>query len=247
MEWNNTLIRCSSIGKIMTEPKTKADKEAGNLSKTAQSHLIEVYAKEKYGRERDFSNKYTEKGIAVEEDSITLLARVLKRMLKKNEERLYNDFISGLPDVYDGETILTADVITDVKSSWSIHTFLKNLTEEDINSDYYWQLQGYMDLTGAKSAIIAYCLVNTPPHLIETEKYYLLKNLNVISEESPEYKEAVAKLEKEMIFDDISLSERILLQKVNRNQEDIDLMHNKVIKCREFLKELEEKHLNYNS
>jgi hypothetical protein len=44
MEFYNTLIHCSSIGKLLTEPQLKADKEAGELSKTAKTHLIEVYA-----------------------------------------------------------------------------------------------------------------------------------------------------------------------------------------------------------
>ena len=38
MNWNETLIRASSVGYIMTEPVTKADKEAGLLSKTAKKH-----------------------------------------------------------------------------------------------------------------------------------------------------------------------------------------------------------------
>ena len=49
MEFYNTLIHCSSIGKLLTEPVSKADKESGELSKTAKTHLIEVYANKKYG------------------------------------------------------------------------------------------------------------------------------------------------------------------------------------------------------
>ena len=49
MEFFNTLIHCSSIGKLLTEPISKADKESGELSKTAKTHLIEVYANKKYG------------------------------------------------------------------------------------------------------------------------------------------------------------------------------------------------------
>ena len=48
MEFFNTLIHCSSIGKLLTEPISKADKESGELSKTAKTHLIEVYANKKY-------------------------------------------------------------------------------------------------------------------------------------------------------------------------------------------------------
>ncbi len=36
MNWNETLIRASSVGYLMTEPVTKADKEAGVLWKKAR-------------------------------------------------------------------------------------------------------------------------------------------------------------------------------------------------------------------
>jgi hypothetical protein len=50
MQWNDIHIRASSVGYLMTEPQSKADKEAGLLSKTAQKHLLDVYIAEKYGR-----------------------------------------------------------------------------------------------------------------------------------------------------------------------------------------------------
>ena len=115
MNWNEILIRCSSIGNIMTEPKEKAAKDAGELSKTAKTHLKNVYIQEKYGREKDIVTKQMQKGIEVEEESITLLSRFQKKMLVKNEERLNNDYITGLPDIYEGESIRNADSITDIK------------------------------------------------------------------------------------------------------------------------------------
>ncbi len=38
-DWNKTKIRCSSLGVLFTEPQSKADKDAGLLSKTAQTHF----------------------------------------------------------------------------------------------------------------------------------------------------------------------------------------------------------------
>ena len=70
----------------MTDPKEKAAKEAGELSKTAKTELKKIYIKEKYGREKDITTKQMQKGIEVEEESITLLSRVQKKMLYKNEE-----------------------------------------------------------------------------------------------------------------------------------------------------------------
>ena len=244
--WHETLIRCSSLGSIMTEPKDKASKAAGELSKTAKTHLKSVYILEKYGREKELKSKPITKGIEVEEDSITLLARVMKRMLYKNEQRLNNDFITGLPDVYDGKTIYESNYIIDIKSSYDLHSFIANIGEP-LDRDYYYQLQGYMALSGAPKAYIAYCLVDTPSHIIEGEKFKLLKSMDVISEESPQFYAEALKIEKNMTFGDIPKEERVLLFQVERNDEVISAMYSMVVKAREYLQDLESQHLTFNN
>ena len=239
MNWNETLIRASSVGYLMTEPVTKADKEAGLLSKTAQKHLIEVYIAEKYGRKRDIQTKQMKKGVEAEQDSIDLLSIYLKLPFSKNEERFKNDFITGLPDIINGDTII------DIKSSYDLWTFLGNIPDK-LDNLYYWQMQSYMWLTGTKNAIIAYCLVNTPENIIQQEKYYLLKKMDVISEESPEFIKEAMKIEFNMTFDDISIDERILTFNISRSENDILRIENKVLKARTFLQELEQTHLNFN-
>ena len=240
MNWNETLIRASSVGYLMTEPVSKADKEAGVLSKTAQKHLIEVYIAEKYGRKRDIQTKQMKKGIEAEQDSIDLLSMYLKLPFSKNEERFKNDFITGLPDIINGDTII------DIKSSYDLWTFLGNIPDK-LDNLYYWQMQSYMWLTGTRNATIAYCLVNTPESIIQQEKYYLLKKMDVISEESPEFIKEAMKIEFNMTFDDISINERILTFNVNRSEDDILRIENKVLKARTFLQELEQTHLNFNN
>lgn len=243
--WNEIKIRCSSLGSLMTEPQAKADKEAGNLSATAKSHLIKVYMAEKYKRYYDIDTKYTKKGNGVEEDSITTLTLFTGKMLYKNEERLTNNYFTGLPDIYIGESITKAKFIFDIKSSWNMETFLSNL-KDDLNKDYYGQLQGYFDLTGASEGAIAYILSNTPDSILEGEKYRVLKNLDVVSEESPEAQKALAQLYLNHQFDDLDVSERVLLFPVKRDDEYIEKAKQKVLKAREYLQQIEEKHLNFN-
>jgi len=239
MNFNETLIRASSVGYLMTEPVTKADKEAGVLSKTAQKHLIEVYIAEKYGRKRDIQTKQMKKGVEAEQESIDLLSMYLKLPFSKNEERFKNDYITGLPDIINGDTII------DIKSSYDHWTFLGNIPDK-LDNLYYWQMQSYMWLTGTTKATIAYCLVNTPESIIQQEKYYLLKKMDVISEESPEFIQEAMKIEFNMTFDDILMDERILMFYVSRSEDDILRIENKVLKARTFLQELEQTHLNFN-
>jgi hypothetical protein len=239
MQWNDTHIRASSVGYLMTEPQSKADKEAGLLSKTAQKHLLDVYIAEKYGRKKDIQTKQMKKGIEVEQDSIDLLSMYLKMPFKKNDQRFINDYITGFPDIIDNDRII------DIKSSYDLWTFIGNIPDK-LDSLYHWQMQSYMWLTGAKSAVIAYCLVNTPESIIEQEKYYMLKKMDVATEENPEYVKEAMKIEFNMSFDDISIDERVLMFNVSRNEDDILRIQQKVEKAREFLRELEETHLNFN-
>lgn len=239
INFSETLIRASSVGYLMTEPQSKADKEAGLLSKTAQRHLLDIYIAEKYGRKRDVQTKQMKKGVEVEDDSIKLLNEYWGTNYSKNQDRFTNEYITGHPDIIEDNKVV------DIKSSYDLWTFMSNLPDK-LDSLYYWQLQSYLWLTGKEIGHIAYCLSNTPFGIIEQEKRYLLNRMDVISEESPEYVKEAMKLEFNMTFDDIDIKERILIFTVERNEDDILRIQTKVEKAREFLHEIELTHLNFN-
>lgn len=224
---NDILFRCSSLGYIMTEPRSKTE----GLSETCKTHLVDKFVSVKYGRETDIVSKYTTKGLMVEEDSLTLYSRFKKRMFTKNEQTLNNGFICGTPDVIKENVI-------DIKSSWDIFTFFRT-KQKDINKLYYWQMQGYMALTGASTATLAYCLTDTPEQLINDEKRKLLWKMGVISEEDATYQEAASKLEATLTYSDIPLSERIIEIQIDRNNEDIQRIYDRVMLCRDYM----DKHL----
>lgn len=233
--WSSVKIRCSSLGDLFTEPVTKADKEAGILSKTAKSHLIEVYASEIWGVEKDIVTKAIKKGRQAEEDGITLLSQVDKRLYIKNDERKDNNWVSGHADIVCNEEIV------DIKLSWDAFSFLPKLIEP-IDKGYMYQLQGYMWLWDKPRARISYCLVNTPQNIIEGEKYRLLRGMDVVSEESPEFVAAAKRLESNMTFDKIPIGLRVINKYVDRDEEIIQKIPSKVKKAREFLEELQNLH-----
>lgn len=222
-------IRCSQLGSIMIEPRTKSEK----LSETCKSALLEMWTSHTFGRTKEINSKYIEKGLAVEEDSITLYSMVKKILFKKNEERLSNDYIIGTPDCFIGEDIMNASCIIDFKSSWDLFSFQK-AKHGKLNKDYYFQLQGYMALTGAKESKLVYCLVNTPEKLINDEKRKLMWKMDAI-DENEETDEAFAELERNMIFDDIPMDQRIHEIIIPRNDDDIAMIYSKVIDCWEYI------------
>lgn len=231
MNADNILFRCSSLGHIMTESRSKSNA----LSETTKTYLIDKFIYEKYGREKDIQNKYIKKGLMVEEDSITLFSRVKKVFFKKNEMQIENGFICGTPDLFTGSIITEAETIIDIKSSWDIFTFFRT-TQDKLNKMYYWQLQGYMALTGAQSARLVYCLVNTPDNIIYNELNKLKWSMAVINPDTdPLYQEAATKLEKQMKYDDVPMEERVNEITILRNNDDINRIYERVLQCREWM------------
>lgn len=240
MNADKILFRCSSLGYIMTDSRSKSE----TLSETTKTHLVDKFVSAKYARETDIQNKYIEKGLAVEEDSITLFSRVKKEFFKKNEENLTNEFISGTPDLFTGSEVRKSDLVIDVKSSWDIFTFFR-ATQDKLNKMYYWQLQGYMALTGAKSARLVYCLVNTPPPLIFDEMNKLKWKMGVINPDTDKlYQEACAEIEKVMKYDDIPMEERVNEITIERNDADIERLYERVQQCRNYMNQFLFKSIN---
>jgi len=215
-------FRCSQLGKIMTPPRAKKDL----LSKTATDYLDEIIIAHKYGREKDIMNKYMQKGLMMEDASITLLSEVTEKFYGKNEQFYENEYIQGTPDVVD-------DVVIDVKTSWDIFTF----SSAEVTRPYYWQLVGYMWLTGIHKAKLAYCLVNAPEELITDELRRLSWKMMMIDTQHPLYIEAEEKVRHNMVFDDIPAKERVKVFDVEFDVEDVEQLKEKIDICREYVLE----------
>lgn len=155
------LIRCSSLGKIMTEPKTKAE---GILSVGAKTYIRELAQQEILGVDFEFSSKETQKGIEVEDESIALLNRVRGLSLVKNTERRSDGLLTGECDLYDAKRKRGHDL----KSSWSAKTFPGWVADCE-DKLYEWQMRGYMWLWDADEWEVNYALVDTPERLIGFE------------------------------------------------------------------------------
>ncbi len=140
-------IRCSAIGKIMSNAKVK-----GELSQTCKSYLHEWYANEN----EQIHSKYIDKGIEVENDLIDFMAEQLGfGMASKNTVRVSDEFMEGECDV-DLPTC-----VVDVKASWNKKT-LQQVAIDGYDKDYEWQLQGYCHLYNKPTAYLFHGLLNTP-------------------------------------------------------------------------------------
>lgn len=155
------VFRCSSVGKLMTEPRTKAE---GPLSKGAKTYIRRLVAEDLFGVDFEISGKELEKGTRCEPDSIALLNRVLGLSLEKNSERRSDGLLTGECDLHHAAKRAGYDL----KTAWSLASFpILSVDVED--SVYEWQARGYMRLWDADEWTVAYAMVNTPDDLIRFE------------------------------------------------------------------------------
>ena len=184
------LIRCSSLGRIMSDPMSLADEglpahvaaivakkkrteeekaalsqyKSGLLSEGAKTYVRELAQQAIFSVDFEFSSKEIEKGREVEGESIALLNRVRGLSLAKNTERRDNGLITGECDLYDPD----ARKGYDLKSSWSAKTFPGWVADCE-DRLYEWQCRGYMALWDAHEWSVAYALIDTPERLIGYE------------------------------------------------------------------------------
>lgn len=191
------------------------------IGKTGESYLQEWMLEQIYQRKKEFSSKYTEKGLIMEDNALDLVAEYLGLgMLLKNEEHYSNSVIMGTPDV------VLNDLVIDVKCAWDCFTFPLFDTEIP-NSDYYWQAQCYMNLTGRKDYKLIYCLMDTPEYLIEKE----FKWNNFKDQDWEEFK-------KKFIYSDLPIEKRIKVFDIKYSESDVSKIHDRVYIAREYISSL---------
>lgn len=199
----------------MTESRVKSDP----LGATCKSYLRELWREEKLKRyPKDHINKYIEKGLLNEETGITMLSESESKFFMKNDQHFENDYLKGTPD------IIKQGVVYDIKCSWSLETFM-----EAKLSDHEDQLQAYMDLTGCKSAVLVYCLTDTPEKLIEDEiRRMMFRAKDDMLDDIREY------CYKQMTFSDIPLEKRVKKFELNLDPEYIKSAYEKIEICRDY-------------
>lgn len=182
---SDILFRCSSLGHLMTEPKTRAE---GDLSMGARTYLRQLAKEAIFGVEFEFSSQETEKGLRVEQECIDLLNTVRGLALAKNTERRNNGHVTGECDLFDAPRRRGHDI----KAPWSIKTF-PGWVVDCVNPLYDWQMRGYMMLWDADEWEVNYVLVSTPEDLSRFEPI----ELHVVDHIPPEHRITTWKIERD--------------------------------------------------
>jgi len=254
-------IRASAAGSIMagnvglSEPqqkklitfqdKVKAGKELTLLQAAENDKLLkllsnpqlpagaktycEVWHKEQiYERRKEISGGPLEKGNFCEDESIRFLNIQLLDDHVKNEIYKEDEWMTGTADIISG------DMVIDMKNSFTFDTF--PLHDFGIkNKDYFYQLQVYMHLYGKQRAELRYALMNMPHHMIERaakrEAYYT----------NSEYDDVFTKVYNQLTYDKIDPKYRYKIFKIEFDPSIIEEVKKRVILCRKYITELDER------
>lgn len=166
-------LRASAAGTLVPNGKGSL------ISAGGKTYLKEWIASQIYGVEKQIKSKYIDKGVMMEDQAINFAVKMLDiEFALKNESRFEDDYFTGEPDM------ILNDRIIDIKNSWDCFTF--PLFETEIpNSDYFYQLQVYMHLTGKRNATLVYVLLDDPATnweagiIYDVEDKYRIKTFDV--------------------------------------------------------------------
>lgn len=202
-------FRAHILGDLMTASRSKSNP----ISETAKSKIRILAKEEFYGFRNLISNKFLEKGIDQEEETIDLINKVRLTDYKKNKKRVENEYLTGECD------ILLDDRIIDVKTSWSLSTFPATKSE-GMDKGYEWQLRAYMMLYDKPCSELIYGMVTTDPELCKYES----PELHQVDHIDPSKRITVITFERdksieEEIFERLSLCQQYYIDYYNELSE----------------------------
>jgi hypothetical protein len=179
------------------------------------------------------STKQMEKGLLCEQDSLDLISQELSKQtgkpefLKKNEQWLSNDYTHGTYDCLHNK------VLYDAKSAWDNSSFKRS----DLSEANYWQMISYLALEKrAAIGCVAYCLIDTPEHLIYDEFQRQCWSRGIIDKDGIDAQKLEKLIRANMTFSDkIPSEERFKLFYVERDSYAWADFERRVKMCRAYM------------
>jgi hypothetical protein len=253
------IIELESRDKPMTEPmkleyakllQYRENSKKVILSDGCVDYLMEYYA---WATERmipvskeSLDMLQAKKGKMAELQSKALLDFIDDVEYKVNKDRVYNDYLSGELDFYLGDSVYSANNVTDAKNAWDYPIFLKKINN-GLENGQREQLQGYGDITGARDLWVANTLVDNPDEIIEEMMWKVLKKIGAATFESPEFVAEWPKWYKSMKFDHIDPYKRVFKIKVEPfTPTEQQKVYDRVKICREWLWQFDEMYSKIN-
>lgn len=148
-QWHDNRLgkfSASQFYRLMTEPKLKADKEAGNLSQGAMTYLLECVAERITGKraKEEFNSRFTEHGVMLEPIAKQIYNEVFGVKITDSDYIPRDEYSGGSPDGLVGD-----NGAVEIKCPYTITSHLEHiLNDVKDKPEYFWQCIGYLLITG---------------------------------------------------------------------------------------------------
>lgn len=212
-------VHCSGIHSIIAAAKSPRTISVGAETAVKNWYLGQIYGKNPLHS----GNKYTEKGLKSEDSAVAELMKLDIEWYEKNTETFENEFILGTPD------IITDSKVIDIKCSWDCFSF--PYFETELDPVYWWQVQGYMELTGLKSAEVVYMLMDAPYSIIVSESYKVARSRGVECDN-----DIIMEITERMQYSHLEKDMRVKRFIVEHDPTAIQRIYDRVTACRDYLK-----------
>lgn len=206
------------------------------LTAGAKTYIESVWYGQKFDFQKQFSNKFVQKGNEVESRSIREL-RKLGIFATKNEIHFENEYIKGTPDI-----LLNAPKATIDTKNVYYPDGLGFFEDEPIN-DYIGQIHGYNFLTEREDGFIVKMLLNPPADILEKEVWNYWKAGH---NEGRPTEQFAAEIEDYFNFEKLPIQDRVRFYQIKTTKNEIDIIKKWTDLARDYMEELDEKNKQKN-
>ena len=237
-KYKKYIIRSENAGKVDSIG-------AGGISK-----LKDIYIKEKWGKEvvsvaKDYVPGILN-GTLSEHKSLSLISELDGVAYRKHKSLIKNKYLKGILDSYLGNSLKKIEKVTDIKTASSMQSLLSLIKDEETNTKYYWQIMGYLAITGANEGEICHCLVSYPERIINDEINKFLQRTKNLGFDGDYIDSQIQRIKFNMTFDEIPIEQRVVRFKVERDDNAIKNIYEKVKFCRKWLDKFDNLHRSMN-
>lgn len=226
-KYEKYLVRLENEGKI------------DGVSTSGISKLKDIYIKEKWNKEivngaKDYVPAILN-GTLSENKSLALISEIDGVLYKKHKALIKNKYLKGILDCYLGKSLKKIEKVTDIKTSASMQSLLSLIKDEEHTSKYYWQIMGYLAITGANEGEVCHCLVSYSDRIINDEINKFLQRTKNLGFDGDYIDSQIQRIKFNMTFDEIPIEQRVVRFKVQKDEDAINNIYEKVKFCRKWL------------
>lgn len=229
--------------------KDALSKNPAVFSQGCKTELKNIYISEKYGKRPPYVGgempAAVRNGTISQHEALQLWSEVANLRYSTHKDVIKGKYLKGQVDAYTGTSIKRPETIVEIKTVGSLQSLLSYVDSDEIGKDY-WQAMGYLAITKADRAVIAYCLVSYPETIIEAEISRVIANAVAKKAPSDVITAKIEQVRKNMTFDEIPKNQRVVQFEFTRDDDVITQINEKAKECIAWIKQFEKKYIMLN-